>query len=493
MTFYISKIHSLMGRRVVDRSQYLWIVLSVAFASFISGLNIYIVNISLPALSRYFGVSTSIVSRIALVYLLAGTSTLLFFGKLGDRFGLKKILVLGYFFFTGGSLLCAISWNIDILILFRFMQGLGGAMLTAASFAIIPKFLPKEITGWAFGIVATGTALGIMIGAPLGGIIIDFLSWRWLFLIKVPVGIVAIFIALKVLPGEKITNSSTKENKQGFNILSTLLSFLGLFLFIYALNMGQEYGWASYHIISIFVLSLILLLLFTIAEKVSKVSLLDYQLFKNVYFFYAILSAFCYRVFLGGNGFILPFYLETVKGMGPVKIGLLFTLYGLAFIVVGYTAGRFSDKVSPSLPCAMSMFSASVCSLVFAYTLQFPGTGFVYVLLIWLGVSSGLFIIPNYNQVMQLAHPGKQGIASGIFQTINIVGTVIGVTLFETIFSEVIPHEFTSLTQYITSKGLSIHDLFPGFCYVYIFGGVVCLMGLLCYMMILITQKRYKT
>lgn len=175
-------------RMLINPSRQRWIVISVAFSSFIVVLDAYIVNVSLPAIARYFNVGTSDVVHVIVAYLLIITSTLLLFGKLGDRFGFKKFFMLGFCFFTAGSLLCGISPTLGILIASRCLQGIGGAILYAIGTALIPKHLPEHRRGWAFGTVATAAGLGMAIGAPVGGFITQLLNWHWIFLINVPVG-----------------------------------------------------------------------------------------------------------------------------------------------------------------------------------------------------------------------------------------------------------------------------------------------------------------
>ena len=228
---------------ITNRSQQLLIVISVAFSSFMARLNNYTVNVSLPTISHDFNIGTGEASRVVMSYLLIITSSLLLFGKLADRVGLKRIFIIGYIVFVAGSLLCGISRGIDTLIGARFVQGIGSAMLLATSFAIISKFIPPDRTGWAFGITSTASALGVATGAPVGGLITGYLSWHWVFLINVPIGIIAFIIASKKIPDER-PQTKTSELER-FDFLGAVLSFLGLAILLRAFNMGKELGWGS--------------------------------------------------------------------------------------------------------------------------------------------------------------------------------------------------------------------------------------------------------
>ena len=451
---------------------YLWIVITVTFAAFMSKLDSYIVNISLPTIAGRFSVTTSQVSWIVLVYLLVSTSTLLLFGKLGDRFGLRRIFFLGYLLFTLGSVLCGISLSLEMLIVSRFIQGTGCAMLLAIAFAIIPRFLPHEITGWAFGIAATGAALGIAVGAPVGGIITGFLSWRWVFLVNVPFGIFAMYAVNKYIPDEKEPNSR-KLRKAGFDALGAAFSFVGLALLIYGLNSGREFGWTSPRIVGCFAVSLVFLAAFFIREIMCEEPLLDFGLFRSFRFSAAVASTLFAYMLLAGNSFLLPFYLEMGKGLPTATVGLVIMIYSVIYMAAGPFAGRISDRVRPSILCAFAMLSAALCSFVFAFSLASPGLVAVVVFLLWIALSFGFFISPNNNQVMSLAPPDRQGSASGVFNTINSLGLTLGVCLFEMIMSRTPALEPGSFTGYRDA---------------YLFGGVVCIIAL--FFSVLVSRRK---
>ena len=446
-------------------SAYRWIVLTVTFGAFMSKLDSYIVNISLPTIAGRFNVSTGEVSWIVLIYLLVSTSTLLLFGKLGDRFGLRRVFFLGYLLFTLGSLLCGLSMSLDMLIASRFIQGAGCAMLVAIAFAVIPKFLPQEINGWAFGMAATGAALGIAIGAPVGGIITGFLSWRWVFLVNVPFGIFAMYAVAKYLPDEGERPSRVLK-KAGFDIIGAFLSFVGLSLLMYGLNTGREFGWMSTRISGAFIISFLFLAAFFIREMKCSEPLLDLSLFKSFQFKAAVSSTLFAYMLLSGNSFMLPFYLEIGKGLPTVTVGFVIMIYSIIYMAAGPFAGRISDKVRPSMLCAFAMLSAALCSFVFAFTLSGPGLLPVIVFLAWIALSFGFFISPNNNQVMRLAPPERQGAASGVFNTINSLGLTLGVCFFEMIMSRSLAADGS-----LPAAGTAAP---AGFKNAYIFGGIVC-------------------
>jgi len=459
-------------------SGYWGIAGSVAFAAFMTKLDTYIVNITLPTIARYFKVGTSEVSHTIIAYLVVGTSTLLFFGRLGDRFGLRKIFLWGYGLFTVGSLLCAASWSIVMLVGSRLIQGLGGAMLISSGYAIIPKFLPPNKTGWAFGILSTSAMLGVIIGAPLGGFINGYLSWHWIFLINIPVGVVAIMAAMKAIPGESQGASPDSEVKEGNDVPGTLLSFLGLSVLLYALTTGEEWGWTSPLIGGMLFLAFLVIVAFLIWEKRCRDPLIDFALFRNSRFACATLAAFFGYMLMGGSAFLMPFYLELAKGLDPVSVGLLLLVNSVASLVLGFMAGRLSDRIPPSFLTTIAMASAALSSFFFSVCLKSPGLVPVVVFLAWFGVSYGMFVSPNNNQAMSAMPENESGMGSGVFNTVNTLGLAFGVALLELILSRAVPHSGTSLGNHLNQGALPAGDFLGGFENAYLFGAIVCLAAL---------------
>ncbi|RPI79883.1 MAG: DHA2 family efflux MFS transporter permease subunit [Desulfobacteraceae bacterium] len=458
-----------------EKNRYLLIVLSVAFASFMVRLNNYTVNVSLPAIAEHFNVGTGQVSRIIMSYLLIITSTLLLFGKLGDRIGLKNVFIYGYAIFVGGSLLCGLSNGIHTLIGARMIQGLGGSMLLATSFAIISKFLPREKTGWAFGITSTASALGVATGAPLGGLITGYLSWHWIFFINVPVGIIAIWVAGKKIPKEEKSPvpmegaGALAPEKERFDLWGAVLSFGGLSILLYGFNMGKEWGWGSPAIMLCFVSAAVLLVLFILREKTFSAPLLDLTLFKNVTFRLALCATFMAYLLISGNAFIMPFYLKTTQGLNSQQIGLVLLVYSLIYVFMSSYAGRLADKVSPIKLCTVAMLSATVNTFLFAYTLRFTGLGFSLMYLIWMAFSFVFFFSPNNKQVMGCAPQDRHGVASGVFNTTTNLSMVFGVALFEAVFSQ-----FSGGVALKAGSPAQQTPLLKGFNAAYVLGGLVC-------------------
>jgi EmrB/QacA subfamily drug resistance transporter len=361
----------------------------------------------------------------------------LIFGKLADRIGLKKIFVWGYGLFALGSLLCGLAPTIYLLDAARCLQGVGGAMMITSGMASIPHYLHKNIVGWAFGICSLANSLGIMVGAPLGGVITGFVSWRWIFLINVPVGLLAIIIAKRSLPADQAR--APLAEGLSFDVSGSVLSFIGLAALVFALSRGDDEGWQSGLILTAFAVAGASLLAFYLREQTVSDPILNLNIFRNRDFSFAVLTTLVALMLLSGGNFLIPFYLELIKGLRPEHVGAVVMIYSVVNMPIGPFAGRLSDRINPRRLCTVAMFLAFISCLVFALTLQMTGLLPVILYLILLAASYALFFPANNHLVMSLVPEDSQGTASAIYTNTMNVGMVLGVCLFEGAFSQALP------------------------------------------------------
>lgn len=211
-----------------------WIVLFVVVAmTFMATLDSSIVNVTLPVMSKNLEVPLSSIEWVIASYSIIICSTILFFGRLGDMIGKTKVFQCGSVVFTLGSLLCGVSHSFISLIIFRFIQGIGGAAYMANNHGIITEIFPREERGKALGILTTAVALGTMIGPPVGGIIASALNWHYVFLINIPIGVIVFIIGIKYLP-------RIKRDSQKLDIAGAALQFLGISLFFWCLYASSK-------------------------------------------------------------------------------------------------------------------------------------------------------------------------------------------------------------------------------------------------------------
>lgn len=460
---------------VQDRARQRWIIFSTCFASFMCVLDGYIVNISLPAIAHSFNTGTGMVARIVIVYLLILTSTIPVFGKLGDRFGFTRVLIGGFAVFTLGSLLCGVSTSIGMLILARCLQALGGAVLYAIPPAAVPRFLPADMRGTAFGALSTTAALGVSLGAPVGGLISTYLSWNFIFLVNVPIGIAAVLMIKKHFPRDHGLSRSSRC----FDIPGAVLCFIGLSALLYCLNNGQEMGWTSHHIIICAAASAASLISFVLWERKCEDPLIDFSLFRNRDFTLANTANFFQYMFMTGNTFLIPFYLILVKNLKADVAGVMMLAQSLTMMAVGPLAGKASDRVPPRLLCIAGSSLAFLGSFFFSQTLGAAGLWQTIAFLIMNGVAFGLFIPPNSNHIMNEAPEEHHGAASALLKTITNMGSAFGICIFETVFTLHIPDDIVKGGQSLMGSHVSPGILMSGLQASYLCGCLFCLLSLL--------------
>ncbi len=419
------------AQAIPGKTRQRWILACAAFATFMGTLDEFIVGISLPSITRDLRTGTSAAVWIVIVYFLMVTGTLILFGRLADRRGLKKLFLIGYAIFLAGSLFCGISWNLGILIAARAVQGLGGSILRVVAYAIVPKMLPREVRGWGYGTLSTASALGIMAGAPAGGFITNVFSWHWIFLLNIPVGIVAVFIVMRVLPGD----SGTRKPDEPFDVPGAAVSFLGFCALTYALNSGHDDGWTSPLILGCLSGSAILLTIFIRREMSIPHPLLDISLFKNANFVLGNAAMFMTCMFMSGDGFLFPFFLQLGRELSASHAGLLILGYSVVYVPVAQIAGRLSDRVRPPILCGLAMISGALACLFFVATMGNSSLWPAAAYMVWAAISCAMFISPSNNNVMSHAPEDRQGSAAGILSTANQLSGVIGVCVFEAVFS----------------------------------------------------------
>lgn len=449
-----------------SQKKVLLITLSVVLAAFIGRLDANIVLISLPTISSFFKITASNASWIIIAFTLILTGTLMFFGSIIDRIGVKRIFIIGYVIFTLSSLLCGLSSTFSTLIIARIIQALGAAILLTASLAIVAKFIPTNKTGWTFGLMSAAQSVGVASGAGFGGVISGLFSWHWIFLVNVPIGLIAILIAFQAIPGDDLKQPAVNDgNKKAFDVVGTILSFFAIFLLVFGLSKGKDFGWFSLPTVLIFLGAIVLGVGFAVYEKSCKNPLLDLRIFNNKQFSY--MTATFFMVYLiGGFCILLPFYFENVKNFKPQESGMVLMLYSILYMASGLVTGRIADKINPYVLCLLATALELIAAIVFSLTFYFPGYLYLAVFLMIFAIANGLFISPSNKIIMSFATSETKGMISGVLNLLIGISTVLGMSIYETIYSEFL----------LTSKFLAFRAVGIVSCVVFVTAFILCLM-----------------
>jgi EmrB/QacA subfamily drug resistance transporter len=412
-----------------SKSRILQIIVIVSIGAFMSALDSSIVNISLPAMSTYFNASLTTVEWVVLSYLIIITSLLLTFGRLGDLFGHKIIFNTGLIIFTAGSLFCALSPTIIILIIARVVQAVGAGMLMSMGPAIITMNVAPERRGRSLGAMAVSVSLALIAGPAIGGFLISYFGWQSIFYINLPIGIAVFIWALRVLP---VTRGM---EKQRFDFIGAVLLFISLIAIVFPLSFADKAGWSNPYIIASIISGIILFAVFIIIENRIRNPMLDLKLFRSRVFAFGNISLMLNFIAQFAVSLIMPFYLIQLRNFSPSEAGLILIAAPIAIMVVGPVAGYISDKIDARYLSSAGMVLAST-GLFLLSTLKEDTK--IYLIIIYalvVGFGFGMFQTPNNSAIMGSVAPGRRGTASSMLATMRNLGMVLGVAIAGSVFS----------------------------------------------------------
>ncbi|MDD5467260.1 MAG: MFS transporter [Anaerolineales bacterium] len=412
-----------------------WVLLAIGAGTFMTALDTSVVNTVLPIIRDNFSTDVATVEWVVIVYLLSVSGLLPIFGRLGDIRGHKQIYLSGFGLFILSSLLCALSWSVQMLVAFRGLQALGAAMLSSNSPAILTKSFPSNQRGQALGMQATMTYLGLVAGPALGGWLTELINWRSVFYINVPVGLIAFALSLAFIPRDRKENSD-----EGFDIPGAITFLVGLVALLLGLNQGHNWGWTSPLTLSCFIAAAVLMVAFVNIERRVPFPMLDLTLFKRRLFTTSISSAVINYICVYSNIFLMPFYLIQGRNLSPSQAGLLLTAQPIVMAVVAPISGTLSDRIGTRLPTTLGM--TIMTAGLWRLSLLGPATPIstIAMSLAFFGLGVGIFISPNNSALMGSARYARQGIAAGMLATARNVGMVLGVGLSGAIFNTLLAH-----------------------------------------------------
>ncbi len=395
------------------------ILAAVMVGNIMGPIDASIVNVVLPTIAQYFGVGVSIAQWVPMVYLLTIGSLLMFYGRLGDIIGYKKIYLAGLSGFVITSALCGLSSSICWLIVFRGLQGLAAGMLMSMPFAILTSAFPPQERGKALGINAISISAGLALGPSLGGFLTSLLGWRFVFLINVPIGIAALFWGSRIIP-------DVKGRPAKIDIPGVVLGSLSL-LFLLLLVSRFHNPIADYSMTLLLLAAIITVIAFLRLESRVPEPMLNLGLFRSVTFSLANISSLLNFMSQYIMVFLTPFYLQRVLFFEPDHVGLIMTSFPLAVMAVAPFSGALSDRIGTSL---LACIGACLCALSLFFMSRLPshaGQMDVVWRVVIFGLGTGIFQSPNNSAAMGSAPKQHLGIASGILSTVRTVGMVMGI------------------------------------------------------------------
>ncbi|MHB9032672.1 MAG: MFS transporter [Anaerolineae bacterium] len=437
----MSKVDSLAGNSQPSahrRIAYKWIALSVTtIGALMASIDGTIVVLALPNMMVQLHAALVEMVWVIMAYILISTVFLLTFGRVADMFGRVRMYNLGFIIFTIGSALCGFSQDVIQLILSRLVQGAGAALLVVNGTAIITEVFPPNERGRALGLNSITFALGGILGPLLGGLILSAASWRWIFFINVPIGILGTlwaFRALRELPKPKVP--------ERFDLWGVLTFSIGLTALLFALNLGIDLSWTSLPILALFAVFVIMLAAFFRIERRAVNPVLDPALFKHRVYNFSVLAAMLQSLAIFSVNFLVVFYFQGVRGYDPLTAALMLIPLPIISAVVGPLSGMLADHIGARIPATAGLV-LQAGTLVWILTHLSPLTPYWQIALGLglMGMGGGLFYSPNTSAAMNSAPVKRLGVASATLVTFRQVGMVTSFAVSLAVAAGSLPRE----------------------------------------------------
>jgi len=404
-----------------------WLVLLVLTTGFFMILlDTTIVNVAIPAMSTGLNTTLDQILWVLNAYILVYAVLLITAGRLGDLYGQRNLFAIGLFIFTVASALCGFAQDPTQLIAARILQGVGGALLTPQTLAILTTIFPPERRGAAFGIWGGVAGLATVAGPTVGGAIITYIDWRWIFFINVPIGIAALAATFWIIPDLR------PGRHHGWDILGIILATAGLFAIVFGLIEGQRYSWGQIESYAITIPELIaggaaLLVIFIIWERFQSEPLMPLSLFKNRNF--AVANWIAAAISFGMLSMFLPFtiYLQSVRGFSALVAGLTLAPMSLTSMFTAPFAGRLSDRIGGKyiLMTGITLFTIGMGSIAFIAGPDSTWINFLAPAIV-AGAGLGMTFAPMTTVAMRNIEPRVAGSASAVLNTIRQLGAAVG-------------------------------------------------------------------
>lgn len=476
--------YKVMEAENISINQNRWsILLIIVLSIFMSTLDGSIVNVALPSMAEHLNVTSGAIASVVSSYLIAVSATMLLFGRLGDIWGKTKIFQFGIALFTAGSFLCAITNSLAFLVIARIVQAVGAAGTMANSQGLVTQVFPPSERGRALGLCGTFVALGSLVGPSLGGIIIAFTRWEYIFWINVPIGLAVLLLSLRLFPKEE-------------DRVPERVDFLGAFLFIMtivplfaALGQGQELGYSNKFVLLGLFVAAVSFLIFLKVERKIEIPLLELDIFKNKWFSISIVCGFISFVAIFCSNIIQPFYLQNVLNFTPGQAGMFLSIYPVVLALVAPISGYLSDKIGSEILTLSGLTLTSLGLFLMSTLNENPSYIAMGIFVALMSLGNGLFQSPNTSLIMSTLPQNKLGIGGGVNALVRNLGMICGITLSTTLLYGCMSYKTGHrVTDFVPGR----NDAFVfGMRAVYLTAASICLLGAAITAIRLVQRKKH--
>ncbi|TJW42093.1 MAG: MFS transporter [Mesorhizobium sp.] len=407
-----------------------WALASLSLSMLLSSLGTSIANVGLPTLAQAFNASFQDVQWVVLAYLLAITTLIVSVGRLGDIAGRRRLLLAGIFLFTVASALSGAAPTLWLLIAARAAQGLGAAVMMALAMALVGETVSKARTGSAMGLLGTMSAIGTALGPSLGGFLIAGLGWRAIFLVNVPLGILAFLLAYRHLP---VDIRGPKTDRAGFDTMGTLLLALTLAAYALAMTIGRgSFGPLNMALLSASVFGTGL---FVFAESRAASPLIRLAMFRDPVLSASLAMNVLVSTVVMATLVVGPFYLSRALGLDPALVGIVMSIGPIISALSGVPAGRVVDRLGAPFMVIVGLTAIVAGSIALSVLPAISGVAGYIAAIAVLTPGYQLFQAANNTAVMMDVHPGQRGVISGMLSLSRNLGLVTGASVMGAVFA----------------------------------------------------------
>lgn len=435
------------------------VVTIIMLGTFMAILDSSIVNVALPKMMAVFGAPTDQIEWILTAYMLTLGVVMPLSGYLGDTFGYKRCYFVALSLFVLGSALCGLAWSVNSMIAARVIQALGGGILQPLGMAVIYKICPREKIGMVLGVWGISTMAAPAVGPTLGGYLVEYVNWRMIFYINLPVGIINLFLVLTFL------HETALIKGKRLDLNGIIFSTLGFFCLLLALSKGAGEGWTSPYIVSLLLVAIVSLTIFVVNELRQPEPILDLRLFKNFIFTISNIIGSILSIGLFGAIFLMPILIQNVLGQTAMKSGLIMLPAALVSGLVMPISGKLFDRYGARW---IVMVGLALITLTTYMMGTFNDLTPFAVMTMWLSIRSigmGFTLMPAMTAGMNTVPPQLVGRASAVSNVIRQIFASFGIAMFTTIMQNRQVFHFANLAQSVnmsSNAGLAMQGMMQG-------------------------------
>lgn len=432
-----------------------WILITVIIGTFLGSLDQTIVNLALPKIIDDFSITVTAAGWIATAYILANAVFVPIWGKLGDTIGRKKVYIIGFSIFILGSVLAGFAWDLKSMIVFRVIQAIAGSADYPTAMAIIAvTFREGRERAQALGIWSSAFAAASVLGPLVGGPIIDYLGWRFVFFINLPIGIIGILMALRF-----INESRSEEKSKSFDWWGAVTLGVALSSLVLVLDKGFDWGWFSLNSVILYFVIVIFMRIFIKIENKVEEPIVDLKFFKIPAFVNTLSNNFIVFMGMMGSVFLIPIFTQTFLGYSATEAGYLFMPMAFVMVISASIGGTLAGKVQAKYVIFISTIVASIGLYLFSFLDPRSGPLGVIIPLCIMALGMGFGMAQRTNIIASVVKQSEIGIASSVLALTRSISGAFGIAVFGTILNNRIEHNVLKVSHYSHLFSTSLVDI----------------------------------